>query len=156
MASNQAANQYRHIAASNITLLTDKPLAHWNHKTEKSTNTATYNVMDISRCSWEVDVILDLTSPATLESVSRPNCRSEMNEQCAQRRRKRRHVRFTASCLTLASSKDIFLRIIATCSTRWPSMSPIPMLRCGWNSVARTAQCSKPSEKKNQKLVKFN
>lgn len=86
-----------------------------------------------------------LTSPATLASVSRPSCRSEMNMQCAQRRRKRRHVRFTASCLTLVSSKDRFLRMMATCSTRWPSTSEMPMFRWGWNSKVCMALCSVPS-----------
>lgn len=88
-----------------------------------------------------------LTSPVTLPSVSRPSWRSWMKVQCAHSRRKRRHVRLAARSLMLVSSNDKFLKIMATCNTRWPSMSPMPTLRGGWKRGVQKCLVSDPSEK---------
>ncbi len=82
--------------------------------------------VSISALSLDRCRLWTLTSPATLPSVSRPSCRRWTKVQCAHSKRKRRHVRLAARSLMLASSKDKFLRIIATCNTRWPSTSPMP------------------------------
>lgn len=85
------------------------------------------------------------TSAATLPNVSSPSCRSEMRLQCAQSKRKRRHVRLAASSLTLASSKERFRRITAICSTRWASMSPMPWFRGGWKRLCQRSSLDVPS-----------